>query len=218
MSSEIRDRLYECGVIPVVVIDDAANAVPLARALVAGGIDVVEFTYRTPAASEAIRAIAGSMPDVLLGAGTVLTPAQARDAKDAGAVFGVSPGLNPRVVRAGLEAGLFFIPGVTTASDVEGALELDCKVLKFFPAEPMGGLKYLKSLAAPYNHLGVRYMPLGGVSAKNVRDYLAEPAVLGCGGSWIAKRDRIAEQDWDAITAIAREARDAVRAARSEGR
>jgi len=217
MSSEICDRLYECGVVPVVVIDDVADAVPLARALVAGGIDAVEFTYRTPAASEAIRAIAAEMPEMLLGAGTVLTPAQARDAKDAGAVFAVSPGLNPRVVRAAQEAGLFFMPGVTTATDVEAALELGCKVLKFFPAEPMGGLKYLKSIAAPYNHLGVKYIPLGGVSTKNVRDYLAEPVVLGCGGSWIAKRDRIAEKDWPTITAIAREAKDAVRAARGGG-
>lgn len=216
MSSEICDRLYRSGVVPVMVIDDAAHAVPLARALLAGGIDVIEITYRTAAAPEAIRAIASEMPEMLVGAGTVLRPEHAEEARQAGAVFAVAPGLNSNVVRAARDAGLVFMPGIATPTDIEAAVELGCTALKFFPAEPIGGLKYLKSIAAPYNHLGLRYCPLGGVSTKNVREYLSEPIVLCCGGSWIAKRDRIAAEDWPAIAATARDAHQAVREVRSE--
>ena len=214
MSSEISDRLYRCGVVPVMVVDDAAQAVPLARAVLAGGIDVIEITFRTEAAAGAIAAIAAQVPEMLVGAGTVLTPRQADQAREAGAVFAVAPGLNESVVRAARQAGLAFMPGVATPSEVEKALELGCTELKFFPAEPMGGLKYLKSMAAPYKHMGVRYVPLGGVSTTNVRDYLAEEIVLACGGSWIAKRDQIAAADWAGITAAAAEAKQAVQAVR----
>ena len=216
MSSEIRDRLYRSGVVPVMVIDDAAHAVPLARALLAGGIDVIEITFRTPAAADAIGRIVDQMPQMLVGAGTLLTGDQARQATRAGAVFGVSTGLNPNVVRAAQDAGMLFMPGIATPTDIEAAVELGCTALKFFPAEPIGGLAYLKSVAAPYSHLGLKYCPLGGVSTKNVRDYLSEPIVLCGGGSWIAKRDRIAAEDWTGITATARDARQAAQDARGE--
>lgn len=216
MSSEIRDRLYCSGVVPVMVVDDAALAVPLARAVLAGGIDVIEITFRTAAAPDAIRAIVAEVPQMLVGAGTVLSPEHARGAKEAGAVFAVSPGLNADVVRAAQDAGLDFMPGIATPTDIEAAYALGCTALKFFPAEPIGGLAYLKSIAAPYQHLGIRYSPLGGVSTRNVRDYLSEPIVLCCGGSWIAKRDRIAAQDWAHITAIAREAHEAAVEVRGE--
>lgn len=214
MSNEIAGRISRCGVVPVVVLDDAAHAVPLGKALLAGGIEVVEFTFRTEAAVAAIRAVAEQLPDMLVGAGTVLTPDQVLRAKRAGAVFAVSPGLNRRVVEAAGRAGLFFMPGVATPSDVESAVEMGLTNLKFFPAEPMGGLTYLKSMAAPYGHLRVRYCPLGGVTTANVRDYLAEPIVLACGGSWIAKRDRIAAEDWGGITRLAADAAEAAKTAR----
>ena len=215
MSRELAQRMADCGVIPVVVIDDAADALPLARALSDGGIDAVEFTFRTPAAAKSIRTITSEMPDMLVGAGTILTLEQLREAKGAGAMFAVSPGLNPTIVRAAKDTELFFMPGVATPSEVEAGIELGCKELKLFPAEPLGGLAYLKSLAAPYKHLGIRYIPLGGVSTKNVADYLADPSVLACGGSWIAKRDRIADKDFDGIRQLAQEARQAVAQARA---
>jgi 2-dehydro-3-deoxyphosphogluconate aldolase/(4S)-4-hydroxy-2-oxoglutarate aldolase len=143
---------------------------------------------------------------MLTGVGTVLTPDQARQVLDAGAEFGVAPGMNPRVVEAALEAGLPFAPGVCTPSDIERALEFDRRLLKLFPAEPSGGLSYLRTVAAPYAHLGIRYIPLGGLTQQNLADYLREPAVGGIGGSWIAPRDWIRNRNWSGITAAAREA------------
>ena len=203
---QLLDRFRQSRVIAVLTLDNPRWAVPLARALVAGGIDVMELTLRTPAAFEALRAIIAEVPEMLAGAGTVLNPRQVTEVRAAGAAFGVAPGTNPRVIEAARKEGLFFAPGVATPSDIEAALELDCRVLKFFPAEPCGGLRYLKNMAAPYLHLGVQFIPLGGLSTGNLPDYLADPLILAVGGSWIAPRERIAAQDWPAITKSAQEA------------
>jgi len=169
------------------------------------------------AALAALEAIRAHVPRMLPGVGTVLTPAQAGEARQAGAAFGVAPGLNPRVVRAAQEVGLPFAPGVATASDLEAALELGCREVKFFPAEPAGGMSYLKSMAAPYTHLGVRFVPLGGLKPDNVGQYLSSLLVLAVGGSWLAPRDLIRREDWEAIRSKAAEARAIVDGLRDAG-
>jgi len=198
----MNDQIRQPRIVPVAIIDDAAHAVPLAKALSAGGLPIIEVTLRTPAALEAIRAIRAECPEMLVGAGTVLTPQQVHESVAAGAMFGVSPGLNADVVRAARDAGLFFMPGVMTPSDVEAALALDCRLLKFFPAVPAGGLAMLQSLAGPYAHTGVQFVPLGGVNANNMSDYLALPSVAAIGGSWICDRALVREQRWSEITAL----------------
>jgi 2-dehydro-3-deoxyphosphogluconate aldolase/(4S)-4-hydroxy-2-oxoglutarate aldolase len=203
----IWDRVERCGVIAVLVIDDAARARPLAEALLAGGVDAMELTLRTDAALGALKIIRREVPDMLAGIGTILTPEQVEQVVEADGAFGVAPGCNPRVVRRAQELGLPFAPGIATASDIEGAVELGCRQLKFFPAEPTGGMSYLKSVMAPYAHLGLKYVPLGGLNAQNMTDYLSHPAVPAVGGSWIAKRDLIQNADWAAITECAAEAR-----------
>ena len=213
--TEILSRIKTCGVIAVLTIDEVRHAVPLARALWAGGVGVMELTLRTPAALGALRAIVTEMPDMLAGVGTILTPQQVAEAARAGAAFGVAPGLNPRVVAAAREAGLYFAPGVATPSDVEHAVELGCKVLKFFPAEPMGGLAYLKSMAAPYAHLGLKFIPLGGLTAANMKGYLQDPLMLAVGGSWLAPAEKVRREDWGSITRAAQEAAAAVKATRA---
>jgi 2-dehydro-3-deoxyphosphogluconate aldolase/(4S)-4-hydroxy-2-oxoglutarate aldolase len=215
--SEILERIESCGVVAVLVIDEVKHAVPLARALLAGGIDVMELTLRTPAALGSLRTIRAEVPEMLAGIGTILTPAQVLEVVEAHAQFGVAPGLNPGVVKTSQDAGLPFAPGVATPSDVEGALELGCRDVKFFPAEPSGGMKYLKSMAAPYSHLGVRFIPLGGLTAENMRSYLGDPIVPAIGGSWIASRKVIQAEDWDMITKNAEEARGIVDQLRSGG-
>jgi 2-dehydro-3-deoxyphosphogluconate aldolase/(4S)-4-hydroxy-2-oxoglutarate aldolase len=199
-------RLSQACIVAVTVVDHPEDAVPLAEALMAGGVTAMELTLRTPSALDALRLLRRDAPDMLTGVGTVLTPDQARQVLDAGAEFGVAPGMNPRVVEAALEAGLPFAPGVCTPSDIERALEFDRRLLKLFPAEPSGGLSYLRTVAAPYAHLGIRYIPLGGLTQQNLADYLREPAVGGIGGSWIAPRDWIRNRNWSGITAAAREA------------
>ena len=196
--------------VAVAVVEDPDRAVPLARALLAGGVSAIELAFRTPRAAEALRRIAAEVPDVLVGAGTVLTPAQAREAKDAGAAFAVAPGFNPDVVRAAADLGLPFAPGVMTPSEIEGAYALGCtRLLKFFPASVAGGLAGLRTLAAPYRHLGIRFLPLGGLTAANTAEWLSDPLVAACGGSWIAPARLIAAGDWDAIAANARAAASA---------
>jgi 2-dehydro-3-deoxyphosphogluconate aldolase/(4S)-4-hydroxy-2-oxoglutarate aldolase len=204
---ELFSRIESCGVIAVLVIDNASDAVPLAHALAAGGIDVMELTLRTDAAFDSLTVIRREVPEMLAGVGTVLTPAQVIEAHSAGAAFAVAPGLNRRVVVAAQELGLPFAPGIATPSDMESALELGCRDTKFFPAEPSGGLDYLKSLAAPYAHLGVRYIPLGGVNEENMATYLSSPLILAVGGSWIAPRDLINDQQFDTIRDRAASAR-----------
>ena len=201
----IQTRLKATGVVAVLVLDDAADAVPVAHALYAGGIDIIELTLRTDSALESLQRIRSQVPEMLVGAGTVLTPGQVSAVKQAGAVFGLAPGLNPRVVAEAQRIGLPFIPGVCTPTDIELAVEQGCRVLKFFPSEPSGGLAYLRSIAAPFLHLGLQFIPLGGVSALNAHAYLGEPAVLALGGSWLAPRELIQRRDWPGITAHARE-------------
>jgi 2-dehydro-3-deoxyphosphogluconate aldolase/(4S)-4-hydroxy-2-oxoglutarate aldolase len=147
-------RLRKSGVVAGFSVESAAQAVPLCRALLAGGIDTIELTLRSAAGMDGVKAIAAELPEIVLGVGTILTPEQAREVKAAGATFGVAPGMNPRVVRAAAEAGLPFAPGVATPSDLEAAIELGCRLVKFFPAEPVGGINYLRSMSAPYKHLG----------------------------------------------------------------
>lgn len=193
-------------VVPVAVIERAADAVPIARALLEGGLSTLELTLRTPAALDCIRAIRREVPELKVGAGTVLTPAQVREVSEAGAFFGVAPGLNPRVVSTARIRGLPFFPGVMTPSDVEHALELGCTLQKFFPASAAGGLDMIKALAGPYGHTGLKLIPLGGVTAQNMKDYLAHPLVAAVGGSWLVDRKLVAAQDWAGITRLAREA------------
>ncbi len=201
------DSIERTGVIAVLVVDEVRHAVPLARALMEAGINAMELTLRTPAALEALQAIRREVPKMVAGVGTVLTGEQVDAIIDAGAAFGVAPGLNPAVVKRATERGLPFAPGIMTASDLEAAVELGCREMKFFPAEPAGGLAYLKSLRAPYAHLGVRFIPLGGIKPANLTGYLADPGVLALGGSWIAPRNLILAEDWAQIQANAREAR-----------
>lgn len=205
--SRLHDSIKNAKVVAVLVIDDAQLAVPLARALLRGGIGVMELTLRTEAALPALRAIVAEVPDMLAGIGTVLTPDQVDQAQAAGAAFAVSPGLNSKVVEHARRKGLPFAPGIMTPSDIERALELGCRTLKFFPSESSGGLKHLASMAAPYLHLGLDFIPLGGLNAMNMTDYLRSPLISAIGGSWIAKRHLINNRDWTAIEANAREAR-----------
>jgi 2-dehydro-3-deoxyphosphogluconate aldolase / (4S)-4-hydroxy-2-oxoglutarate aldolase len=214
LASQITERFARTGVIAVLVIERIADAVPLANALLEGGIDLMEVTLRTPVAIDALRAIKRGVPEMMAGAGTILTVEQSQRVAAAGAAFGVAPGMNPRVVRAAESAGLAFMPGVVTPSDVEQALECGCRVLKFFPAESIGGLAYLKNMAAPYAHLDVRFIPLGGLTAANARSYLEDCQVLAVGGSWIAKRELIDRRDWKAIVKNAQEACTIVRQVR----
>ncbi len=213
---KLMSRLEACGVIAVLVIDRVEDAVPLAKALLAGGIDVMELTLRTPAAIDALKAIRRDVPELIAGIGTILTPDQVMEAKAAGAEFGVAPGMNPRVVAKAKEAGLPFSPGICTPSDIEAALEHGCRLLKFFPAETSGGLKHLKNMSAPYMHLGLKFIPLGGLDQNNLASYLSEPSVAAVGGSWIAKRETIKANDWAAITAAAAKATETVKSIRGK--
>lgn len=211
---DMTKTLERAGVIPVIVIEDAAQAAPLARALVEGGLPVLEVTFRTAAAAAAIRAIRAEVPEAVVGAGTLLTPAMVKAAKDAGAAFGVAPGFDPAVVAAAREQGLEMVPGVATASELSQALTAGLKLVKFFPAEAAGGVKMIRNLLGAFRFTGVRFMPTGGVNLSNVRDYLAVPEIVCCGGTWIVPKDALARGDWAAIARLAAEAAAAVRAAR----
>jgi len=194
-------------IVSVITIDRAEDAEPLTQALLDGGLNALEVTFRTPAAPEAVARIKGAFGDkVHLGVGTLLTTEQVVLAAKAGATFGLAPGLNSNVVRAAHEHGLGFIPGVMTPSEIERALELGCKVQKFFPADVAGGIKMLKTLSGPYGHTGVKFIPLGGVSANTLKEYLAAPGVAAVGGSWIADRSLIKAGDWAGITSLAKKA------------
>lgn len=195
----VSERLRSLGIVPVIVIDDAALAVPLAEALVRGGLSCAEITFRTPAAAESIRRIADAVPDLLVGAGTVLTPAQVEQATGAGARFIVAPGFSPATADACAAAAVPFFPGVCTPTEIEAALRQDLRVLKFFPAEPMGGLAYLKAIAAPYAM--IEFIPTGGITAARLPEYLSFRRVLACGGSWMAPAEWIAGGQFDRIEA-----------------
>ena len=206
------NELLKRPIIPVIVIDDAADAVPLADALLAGGMDVIEITFRTAAAAEAIRAIRRARPDMLVGAGTVVTAEQADRALAAGVSFGLAPGLNPRTVKTFQDAGTLFIPGVMSPSEIEQGLEFGCKLLKFFPAGAAGGVPMLKALGGPYASQGLQFCPTGGINLENMNDYLSLPIVSAIGGSWLATTQQIADKDWERITNQAKAALAAVQA------
>ena len=191
-------------IVPVIAIDDIAHALPLADALIAGGLPVAEITFRSPVAAEVIRLMTRERPQMLVGAGTVLSAETLDLAQASGAAFAVAPGLNPRVVAHAQAQGLPFMPGVATPTDIEAALALGCTSLKFFPAEALGGVKMLSALSAPYQHTGVRFMPTGGITAANARDYLALKTVLAVGGTWIAKKEDMTAGRWDVISANCR--------------
>ena len=197
-------QISDIGIVPVIAIDDAEKAVPLAKALVAGGLPVAEVTFRTAAGEAAIRAISREVPEMLVGAGTVLTHDQLDRALDAGARFIVSPGFNPDMVRYGLSKGALMVPGTATPGEMEQAMALGLEVVKFFPAEQNGGVAKLKALAGPYTNL--RWMPTGGVNTKNMMDYLGFDRIIACGGTWMVKKDLIEGEQWDEITRICKEA------------
>jgi len=201
---EIINQIKKCGVIPVIKLDDANDALPLCKALADGGLYAAEITFRTAAAEESIRRVAAELPEVLLGAGTVLNIETAKKAVAAGAKFIVSPGTNPAVVNWCVENNIAVIPGVCTPTDVELGLSLGLTTLKFFPAEAAGGLKMLKALAAPYTM--VNFMPTGGIDEKNLTDYLGFKPVIACGGSWMVKDELIKSGNWAEITRLSKEA------------
>jgi 2-dehydro-3-deoxyphosphogluconate aldolase/(4S)-4-hydroxy-2-oxoglutarate aldolase len=209
-SHDALQRIERCGVIAVLVVESVQDAVPLARALFDGGIGVMELTLRTPVALDALKAIRAEVPEMMAGIGTILSPEQVQRAFDAGAAFGVAPGTNRRVVDAARDVGLPFAPGIATPSELELALELGCREVKLFPAEPSGGLDYLRAIAAPYAHLGVRYIPLGGLQLAHLGAYLRDPHVLAVGGSWLAPRNLIQAGHWLAIRDLAAAARSRV--------
>lgn len=208
----VLEQIQALGIVPVVVLDDAKDAKPLAKALCDGGLPCAEVTFRTPAAEESIRIMAQEFPDMLVGAGTVLTTEQVDCAVAAGAKFIVSPGLNPRIVKYCVEKGIPITPGCSNASDIEQALENGLEVVKFFPAEPAGGLRMIKALAGPY--VGVKFMPTGGINASNVREYLAYNRIIACGGSWMVKGDLIRAGEFDKITELTKEAVEIVKESR----
>ena len=192
--------------VAVLAVNAPSGAVDLAKALCDGGVTALEMTLRTQRAFECISAIAGAGLPLALGVGTILTPEQAREAKNRGADFGVSPGCNVRVIDAAAETGLPFAPGIMTPSEIEQALEHGCKLMKFFPAESSGGMKHLQSMAAPYKHLGISFIPLGGLKLSNMKSYTDSPLVTAIGGSWIAPTSLIDAKDWVQIRKNAEEA------------
>ena len=202
--NEVLEKIKKIGIVPVVVLDDAKDAKPLAKALIEGGLPCAEVTFRTAAAEEAIKIMASEYPDMLVGAGTVLTTEQADRAIAAGAKFIVAPGLNPEVVKYCLEKNVPMVPGVNNPSDIETALSLGLTTVKFFPAEQSGGIKMIKALAAPY--VNVTFMPTGGINADNICDYLSFDRIIACGGSWMVKKDLVAAGKFDEIKALTEQA------------
>ncbi len=209
---KVLEDIQKIGIVPVVVIDDVKDAQPLAKALCDGGLPCAEVTFRTEAAEESIRIMAEKFPEMLIGAGTVLTTEQVDRAVAAGAKFIVSPGLNPRIVKYCVEKNIPITPGCSSASDIEQALENGLEVVKFFPAEPAGGLPMIKALAAPY--VGVKFMPTGGINQDNVREYLKYNRILACGGSWMVKGDLMKAGDFAKITELTKEAVEIVKESR----
>jgi len=209
VGAEMIDRLLAKRIVPVVVLDDAKDAEPLAKALLEGGLDVIEVTFRTPAAEESIRRIAGAFPEMLIGAGTLLDEAQVEKAHNAGASFGLAPGLNPKVIAKAKSVGMEFSPGVMTPGEIEAGLSLGCQLQKFFPAMAAGGPGMLKALAGPYAHTGVKFIPTGGINRANLRDFLELPVVAAIGGSWMVDRKLIQAGNWAEITRLTQDALEA---------
>lgn len=207
--NDILKQFSQIGIIPVVVLDDAKNAAPLGEALIKGGLHCAEVTFRTDAAEESIKIMSESFPDMLVGAGTVLTIEQVDRAVNAGAKFIVSPGINPKVVEYCVKNNIPITPGCANPTNVETAIEYGLDVVKFFPAEAAGGLNYIKAIAAPYPQ--IKFMPTGGINENNVRDYLKYDRILACGGSWMVKGSLINAGDFDKICELTKNAAAIVR-------
>ncbi len=207
MKPELIQKIDDAGIIAVLIIDEVKHAIPVARALLAGGVDAIELTLRTPAAIESARAIKKEVPEISLGFGTVLTVDQVKAVVDLGADFAVSPGCNPKIIYEAYRLGLSFAPGIMTPTDIEIAVEQGCRILKFFPAETTGGMKHLESMSAPYNYLGLKFIPLGGCNIDNAPTYLNSKLITAIGGTWVAKRPLIQAENWEAITNNATEIR-----------
>ena len=201
------ERLANAGIVPVVVLENAEDAVPTAKAMLAGGIDVMEITFRTAAAADSIKAVAQSCPDMLVGAGTVLNLEQCKLAVKMGAKFIVSPGFDRDVVAYCLENGISVTPGCVTPTEITAAVNMGLQVVKFFPANVYGGLNAMKNLSAPF--VGIKFIPTGGVNAKNVREYIEAPYIHAVGGSWVCPKADIAAGNFEKITALCAEARQA---------
>ena len=206
------ERCEKCGLVPVVVIENAEDAVPTARALLKGGIDTMEITFRTAAAADAIRAVAEQVPEMLVGAGTVLNTEQCRTALEAGARFIVSPGFDAETVDFCLEREVPILPGCVTPTEIMMALKKGLKLVKFFPANVYGGLKAMKALAAPF--VGIRFLPTGGVNAENISEYITAPFIAAVGGSWVCTKGDISSHQFDKITALCQQARETIDAAK----
>ncbi len=213
--ADVKDTLSRLGVVPVLSVEDEARAEPLADALAAGGLPIAEITFRTAAAARVIETLARRRPDLLVGAGTVLSVASLLAAHQAGARFAFAPGFSADVVAKAREIGLPFFPGVMTPTDIEAALAAGAKIVKFFPAQPAGGPAMLQALSAPYLFYGVRFVPTGGVNLDNLESWLRVESVVAVGGTWIATPQHIAAGDWDGIRARAAAAREAVARIRS---
>ncbi len=216
MSPEIIKKIDDAAIIAVLVVDEVKHALPLANALLEGGVDAIELTLRTPAAMEVARIIKKEVPQITLGFGTVLTVEQVKAVVDLGADFAVAPGCNPKVIAEAYKQSLSFAPGIMTPSDIEIAVQEGCRILKFFPAETSGGLKHLQSMSAPYNYLGLKFIPLGGCNINNAPSYLQSDLITAIGGSWVAKRSLIQAEDWNAITNNAKDIRNLITTIRSK--
>lgn len=215
MKPKMIKKIDDSGVIAVLVIDDVKHAVPTAKALLAGGVDAIELTLRTDAALDAAAAIKKEVPEMCLGFGTLLTVDQVKAVVDAGADFAVAPGCNPKVIQEAHKHGLSFAPGIMTPTDIEMAVENGCRVIKYFPAETTGGMPHLESMVAPYGYLDIKFIPLGGCSMQNAATYLESPLITAIGGSWIAKRPLIQGEQWDTITANAKEISELIKKVRA---
>lgn len=204
--TKVFEQIAAIGVVPVIAIDDVAHAVPLADALLEGGLGVAEITFRTKAAAETIAILSQKRPEILTGAGTILTEAQAKAAADSGATFGLAPGFDPAIVKAAQDAGMPFAPGIMTPSDISLAVSHGCRLMKFFPAVPAGGPSMLKNISTPFAHLGLQFIPTGGVTLDTIADWLALPEIAAVGGTWIARSDDMRKGDWKGITERAKAA------------
>ncbi len=204
--NKVVEELGKIGIVPVIALDDAKDAEPLAKALIEGGLPCAEVTFRTEAAEESIKIMSEKYPELIVGAGTVLTPEQADRAMAAGSKFIVSPGLNPKVVKHCIDKGYPIVPGTSNPSDVETAIELGLDTVKFFPAEAAGGLKMIKSMAAPYTKM--HFMPTGGINADNLKSYLDFNKIVCCGGSWMVKKDMVTAGDFEGIKNLTKQAVD----------
>ncbi len=209
---KVLDRLHGCGVVPVVVLDDVKDAVATANALLAGGVDVMEITFRTAAAADSIKAVAENCPDMLVGAGTVITLEQCKQAVECGAKFIVSPGFDEEVVRWCVERSVPITPGCVTPSEIMAAMKLGLTVVKFFPAGVYGGLSAMKALSGPFG--GIKFIPTGGVNSHNIGEFIAAPFIHAVGGSWVCPKADIAAGNFERITELCKQARTAIQEVR----